>query len=168
MKAVRLLASCFLTVLAFTVSAQTLPPVEHGVKDAIPTAKPPRNRAWSYRIPLNRRYSELTAEERKIVHAQYESLAVGDEPPFPLEGYKPLVQAMTALQKAMMVWGELSLIALIDAEGNPQSVSAYGSPSPEMTKAAATVLMLTKFKPAVCAGKPCAMEFPFRLDFRLK
>jgi hypothetical protein len=32
-----------------------------------------------------------------------------------------------------------------------------------MTKFAGTVLMMTKFKPAMCAGKPCESQFPLHL-----
>jgi len=37
-----------------------------------------------------------------------------------------------------------------------------------MTKFESSVLLLTKFKPAVCAGKPCKMQFPFRFKFRVE
>ena len=44
-------------------------------------------------------------------------------------------------------------------------VKAIGSPSPEMAKAAASIILLSKFKPAVCKGEPCKMEFPFTFKF---
>jgi hypothetical protein len=44
-------------------------------------------------------------------------------------------------------------------------VKAIGSPSPEMTQFAASVLLLTKFKPAICGGQPCKMDYPFRFAF---
>jgi hypothetical protein len=44
-------------------------------------------------------------------------------------------------------------------------VKAWGSPSPEMTKFAASVLLLTRFKPAICGGQKCRMDFPLKYLF---
>jgi hypothetical protein len=33
-----------------------------------------------------------------------------------------------------------------------------------MTAYAQQLLMLTTYKPAVCQGKPCVMQFPFKLE----
>jgi hypothetical protein len=32
-----------------------------------------------------------------------------------------------------------------------------------MTQYVQSVFMMAKFKPALCAGTPCTMEFPFKL-----
>jgi hypothetical protein len=99
------------------------------------------------------------------VHRWYESIAPGDEPPFPLDGLKPVVWKG---QAKLLGTGELFLIATVEANGVVAQVKAIGSPSPEMTKFASTVLLLTKFKPAVCAGRPCKMDFPLWYSFRVE
>jgi len=119
-------------------------------------------------IPINRSYHELTPEQRASVHRWYESIAPGDEPPFPLDGLKPVHDAVRKGQAKLLVTGELFLIATVEANGVVAQVKAIGSPSPEMTKFASTVLLLTKFKPAVCAGRPCKMDFPLWYSFRVE
>lgn len=59
------------------------------------------------------------------------------------------------------------MAATIDAHGNAIAVEVFKSPDPQMTKAMAGVLMLEKYKPAVCGGSPCQMQFPFRTIFRV-
>jgi hypothetical protein len=60
------------------------------------------------------------------------------------------------------------LIATVEANGEVSSVKAIGSPSPEMTKFASTILLLTKFKPAICSGHPCRMDFPLWYEFQVE
>jgi hypothetical protein len=31
----------------------------------------------------------------------------------------------------------------------------------------ATVLVMQKYKPAMCKGQPCTQEYPFRVDMKL-
>lgn len=113
---------------------------------------------------MNRRYHELTDAERQVVNEFYEDVAPGDEPPFPADGLKPIIQAVYKAQRKLQVEGELKLIVSVDANGQATEVAALASPSPEMTKFASMVLLLTKFKPAVCGQKPCAMQFPFNFS----
>jgi hypothetical protein len=119
-------------------------------------------------IPINRSYHELTPEQRAIVHRWYENIAPGDEPPFPSSGLKSIHDAIRKGQTKLLVTGELFLIATVEATGEVAEVKTFGSPSPEMTKFAAAVLVLTKFKPAVCAGRPCKMDFPLWYSFRVE
>lgn len=118
------------------------------------------------RIPINRRYADLSEPDKKILHEQWEDMAPGDEPPFPISGLRPIHAAMAKAQGALSVEGPLVLIASVSATGEVTEVQALGSPSAEMTKYAAAVLFNTKFKPAVCAGKACAMQYPFSFLFQ--
>jgi hypothetical protein len=149
--------------------AQATPPV-FSIKESEPRLGSliKRNSAWATTIPLNRRYGELTQEQKVAFHANYEQIADGDEPPFPVDGLRPIVDALTKAQGKLLVKGDLRLLVDVDANGDAVSVSAVGSPSPEMTKVAASVLLLTKYKPAVCAGQACKMQYPFSLSFRLE
>ena len=116
-------------------------------------------------IPVNRTYEELTPEQKVAVNSYYEAIPPGDEPPFPLEGLKPIYGAIAAAQQKLLVKGELILVASIDAQGNATQVKAIGSPSAAMTQAAARIIVFSRFKPAMCSGVPCPMDFPFRFVF---
>jgi hypothetical protein len=122
---------------------------------------------WSSKIPLNKTYGELTPEQKSYFHAMYESIAPGDEPPFPLEGMKPIVTAIRKAQAMRQATGELSLAVTVGADGKARQVADYGSlDDPEMTKFASSVLLMTQFKPAVCGGAPCTMQFPFTMKLK--
>lgn len=122
---------------------------------------------WDSKIPLDKTYGQLTPEQKEYFHAMYESLKPGDEPPFPLDGIKPIINAINKGQRLVRARGELNLTVTVGPDGKATGVADYGSTrNDEILKFAASILLLTKYKPAICSGKPCAMEFPFRL--RLK
>jgi len=63
--------------------------------------------------------------------------------------------------------GELSLTVTVGPDGKAKQVADFSSISnPEMAKFAASILLMTKFKPAVCGGTPCSMQFPFNVKLR--
>ncbi len=47
-------------------------------------------------------------------------------------------------------------------------VEAYEVPDPELAKFAASGLLLTKFKPAICKGAPCKMQYPLMLRLEVR
>ena len=55
----------------------------------------------------------------------------------------------------------------VDATGKAASASVIKALAldPDMTLAVAQILMLTKYKPAICSERPCAMGYPFRVTF---
>ena len=124
--------------------------------------------AKSSKIPLNKRYNELTDEQRQVLHSYYVALGPGDEPPFPSEGLEPLVKLLHRAQLKLKVTGPLYLIATVGPDGKPTEVSAVGSPSEEMTRFAASAVMLTAFKAAKCSGEPCKMQYPLALQFTMR
>jgi len=119
-------------------------------------------------VPLNKRYGDFTPEEKVALHQYYETIAPGDEPPFPSKGLRPIHSAIQKGQAKLLVSGDLTIFATVSAEGNVTKIEAMESPSTEMTKFVASVLLETKFKPAVCAGKPCEMQYPFAYSFRVQ
>ncbi len=119
-------------------------------------------------IPINKRYRELTAAEKSIIHGWYENIEPDDEPPFPADGLRSIYVAVAKAQARLLVTGTLLLVATVGADGEVTSVKAVGSPSPEMTQFASGVLILTKFKPALCKGVPCTMDYPFMYDFKVR
>jgi Gram-negative bacterial TonB protein C-terminal len=108
----------------------------------------------------------LTADERQRVKSQYEAMAESDEPPYPLHGLHKIVEASVALQKKRSPRGQLVLAVTVNAAGDAISVEVLKSPDSETARAMAAVLMLEKYKPAVCKGVPCKMQFPFRINYR--
>lgn len=117
-------------------------------------------------IPFDKRYAELTAEEKNRFKSQYQSMADEDEPPFPVDGlgslYKPIIEAVQSLRS---VQGSLDMEVEVDSTGKASSVKVHQSPAPEVTQVAAAALLFHTYKPAICAGRPCAMPFPLRGDF---
>jgi hypothetical protein len=116
-------------------------------------------------VPFDKRYSELTAEQQRILKSQYQRMGDADEPPFPVNGLRPIYLMLASGQRELRVNGPLSIFVEVDSEGRATKVSVLQSPNPEMTKLAASVLLLEKYKPAVCSGIPCTMEFPLRITF---
>jgi hypothetical protein len=48
------------------------------------------------------------------------------------------------------------------------AVAVLQSPNEQVTKFMASVLLLTKFKPALCRGQPCKMGFPVKVIFKVE
>jgi len=117
---------------------------------------------WDSKIPLNKTYAELTPEQKAELHKMYENLPAGDEPPFPEQGMKPIFSAIKKAQRIRQARGEINMAVTVDAQGNATKVEDRGGVHDiQMTEIAQQVLLLTKFKPAVCSGQPCTMQFRF-------
>ena len=160
------LGSLSLTALCLSVAAQTASP-QYDARGDPPTGSAIRSTyASGGNLPINKRYDEFTVEEKETLNQFYEKMGPGDEPPFPAYGLKPIYTALARIQGELRVRGELYLFATVDQDGKVVQVKALGNPDPEMTKLAATVLSLTRFKPALCKGVPCTMDYPFRLNFK--
>jgi hypothetical protein len=127
----------------------------------------PRNIAWESKIPLNKTYEQLTPAQKDELRAMYVSLAPEDEPPFPLKGIKPIYNAINKAQLRIQARGELNMTVTVGPDGKATKVADFGTNNrPELTTFAADVLLMTEYKPAVCSGKPCSMEFPFNVRLR--
>ena len=124
-----------------------------------------RNRIEMREIALNLPYEKLSERDRANLHSWWEAIPEGDQPPFPLKGLKPIFDGMLKAQHEFLVEGKLILIATIDTNGEVEQVKTIGSPSQQMTLFAASLVGMTKFKPAICSGKPCKMDFPLSFDF---
>jgi hypothetical protein len=109
-------------------------------------------------LPLGRPYGELSADERADVRSASASLAAGDEPPFAVDGFKSLPELLSRIQARLKISGELALLVQIDAQGDAQSVSVLKSPNADLQAIVGKVLIETRYKPAMCAGSPCAKD----------
>lgn len=119
-----------------------------------------RDVAFSGKIPFDKRYDELTAEQKQVVRAPYEAMAPGDEPPFPAEGLAAVYGPIAKMQSKLLADGEVRMFVKVGADGKAQSIEVYKSPNPAVARAIANLLMLVPYKPGVCGGTPCEMEFP--------
>ena len=119
-------------------------------------------------VPLDKTYAELTEAQRAQVKARYESMGPDDEPPFPARGLEPIYRAIAAAQQRLLVEDALSIVVDVNSLGEATAVSVLRPSSPAMTQFVAAVLLREHYKPAVCAGTPCRMQLPFRIDFNTR
>jgi hypothetical protein len=119
-------------------------------------------------LPPDKTYAELSDTDKARLRSQYENMGPDDEPPFPARGYRTLVRAMSAVQERLQVAGAVDMGVIVGADGRASEIKVYGSSDPQLTTVIANVLVLEKYKPALCRGTPCVQEFPFRMNFSLR
>ena len=113
--------------------------------------------------PIDVPYDELSPEQKASWKSQYLAMPADDEPPYPVAGLKRTLKAVLKAAQRTDSEGEVDAIVVVRDDGTPDSVSILKAPTPKLGSFVAQALMLEQFKPAKCAGKPCAMEFPFRM-----
>lgn len=118
-------------------------------------------------LPLNRRYADLDANEKAIVRANYEGMPEADEPPFPADGLLPVMTTLHIGAERGFPKGKMAIVVDVDSTGKVQHAQSYGKVDADFSRFAASVLARTPFKPAVCAGQPCAMQYVMRIEFGL-
>ena len=116
-------------------------------------------------VPLNRSYAQLTPDEKALIRAWYQDMPAEDEPPFPRNGLYPVMNAVSEGQRRVLTAGDLFLMATVNGRGEVEEVKAFGDADPTLVDFVSRVVMQTPFKPAVCSGQPCRMDFPF--NFRM-
>ena len=112
--------------------------------------------------PTKKKFESLTPAERAGLRALYDGMPESDEPPFPKAGMAPIMGDVAELAGVARVTGIVSIFVNVDAAGNATGVRVMKAPNIEVAKAISFILVQAKYKPAVCSGAPCAMEFPFR------
>jgi hypothetical protein len=118
---------------------------------------------WDSKVPLNKTYEQLTPRQRAELHSMYDTLTPGDEPPFPAEGIKPIFYAVRKAQRIYNARGEINLSVTVGPDGQAIKVVDHGSVTSEkLNQVAQRELMKARYKPAMCAGTPCTMQFEFR------
>ena len=117
-------------------------------------------------VPLNRTYQELSPEEKARVHYWYEYIGENDEPPYPAKGLAPIYKAIGHARNIAPGQGELFMAVTVDAKGHAKEVQVLKSPGKQMSEFVAYVLLMTKYKPALCDGEPCQMQFPLVVQFK--
>ena len=120
------------------------------------------------RVPFDKTYAELSGEQKAIVAQDYESLAAGDEPPFPAYGLNHMANYLTRFADKVKPVGPLVAAVEVSPDGHARSVTVYKSPDPQLTTLVSTLMVNEDFKPAKCKGSPCAMQYVLRLDFPVR
>jgi hypothetical protein len=116
--------------------------------------------AYGFSYPLDKKYGEMNDKEKSGIRARYgAALATGDEPPFPINGMKPIVTQLAQAGARSQQVGNLEFIVNVAANGAPVSVTMFKSTSEKMTKFLNAMFMQQRFKPAVCGGVACPMAF---------
>jgi hypothetical protein len=118
-----------------------------------------------FNLPLNKTYQELSFEQQAIVRESYVAMHPLDEPPFPVAGLGPFFTVLQKGATTLRAEGDLVLHVAVGSGGRPTAAKVVKAPSQEFGEFAASAALLTGFKPALCKGQPCAMEFPVRLSF---
>jgi hypothetical protein len=155
-------------LLAFGTAAAAAadPPETYGIKEAAPATGTMIKRAViTGAVPFDKRYDQMTPEQRQRVKDLYEPMAPNDEPPFPADGLAPLMKALQKAATSYRVTGPLELVADIGPDGAPRKVDVLRAPDdPQFRAFATSLLMVTRYKPAVCGGRACAMGFPLQAN----
>ena len=60
--------------------------------------------------------------------------------------------------------GKLTLVADVDRFGQVQHVDTFGKVDAEFARYAARVLAATRFKPGVCGGRACNMQYVLKMQ----
>lgn len=139
--------------------------VDHHIATAGTTFR--REAAHGIPVPPERGFKELTAEEQATVASWFPALAPGDEPPYPVKGPAEFYRATAHVVSKTQTEGNVTVYVLVGKDGKARSVRAIGLDDPEARKAVATVAGVIQYKPAVCAGQPCEMVYPYRLALGL-
>lgn len=144
--------------------------VKYGLKqDQADTGTHIKHEAASgFSVPVELGYEQLSPQQRQLVKQDYKILQEDDEPPYPLRGPAAITRAFVEIQSKVQINGTFRLSVLIGEDGAPVSVTILEAPDAELGKVAGSVLMLSKYKPARCGGKPCAMRYNFNTRFILK
>jgi hypothetical protein len=162
-------SAIFVSALIFQSCAFAQDAAKYSIKDGnLPTGSALRRSVATLHLPPDKGYAQLSAEEKELVKSNYENLGPDDEPPYPIAGTKAIYKGIGDAHQLVQASGKLSMVVTVGVDGKPSNVSVYSSPDSRLTQVVASILMLQKFKPARCQGKPCVMEFPVDINLELE
>ena len=82
-----------------------------------------------------------------------------------MDGLAPVYRTIATGQQRLLVTGRLRIDVQVSPDGMAEAVKVIESPSAESTKFVASVLLMERYKPALCGGAPCRMDVPFVVEF---
>lgn len=116
----------------------------------------------------SRPYSELTAEEKAKLNADYEAMPPGDEPPYPLGGLVAYSDPLSRRAFERRAVGELKAVSTVDASGRVTGTVVHALPEGLGEDDVKRVMSRVPFKPAVCGGRTCVMDFLITMNFQVE
>lgn len=116
-------------------------------------------------LSFDKPYEKLTPAEKQLIRAKYDNLGPRDEPPYPINGMKPISDDLGKIVERTGVKGRFQALARIDKNGDAKTVSIYALPNDQLKDALSYVLLHPKYKPAKCNGAPCEMDFLLDVNF---
>jgi len=137
---------------------------KYTLKGAAPTGTFIKTIDATSSIPFDKKYFELTQEQRTAFRARFDNIGLNQIPPFPVNGmkelYRPLIDANDTAAK-----GTLSLSVVVDESGQVSDLKVLNAPNERVAQSSAAALRKAKFTPAYCEGAPCKMSFPVQIKF---
>jgi hypothetical protein len=118
-------------------------------------------------LPYDRSYEQLTPEQKAVLRAEYDSVGPNDEPPYPKYGLADVADAVSRMSVRDTIEGEVVLTVRVDEHGDAKSVSIYKTPDTRLSNLVALMVTRSKFKPGLCEGRPCAMDYVFKYYFKV-
>ena len=119
--------------------------------------------------PLDATWEALSPAQKAQVRSSYPALDDGDEPPYPLKGTRAFIKGVSSLYSRFTDYrGDALLYVTVGPDGVPTSASTYGVSHREFGRTLSVLAMMQRFKPARCAGKPCAMIYPIKFRFTVQ
>lgn len=142
-------------------------PEKYNLKEEMPSIGThiPRKIVGDFVIPFNASYEQLSEQQRRMVRSWYPMLDDSDEPPYPLRGLESVYRAIHKVNAKDPAEGKLSMVVMVDGDGKATAANIHLTPNPAIAKLAGFLAMKENYKPARCAGKPCAMAFPYAMSF---
>ena len=116
-------------------------------------------------VPADKRYDEMTPAQQAVVRSWYPLLDKDDEPPFPVDGTQAIWNHLWEGMANIADDGVFRMMVDVDSAGKVTNVAVVQTPNKAMARVAMTTFLNHRFKPARCAGKPCAMKYPFVVQF---
>lgn len=114
-------------------------------------------------VELRRAWSLLSDEDRAAVRSIQPSLADGDEPPYPKQGLKPLIERLHRVRGP--AGQDLRIQLEVDHLGAVTAVGAGQPVSDEFLGQMVALMVNSAFKPGTCGGKPCTRVFAFDMRY---
>ena len=149
-----------------TAAPAAEPTESYGIKeDSAATGTLLKRNVIRGNVPFDKRYDQMTPEQRQRIKDRYEAMAPDDEPPFPADGLAPVMRGLLQGASTFQVDGPVEIVATIGPDGAARKVEFLRAPRNAQFEAYMTsLLMVTRYKAAVCGGKACVMGFPLQVN----
>lgn len=152
------------TIIGLSLSTSAFSAQQFALKGETPTGTRLQQIDATAALPFDKRYFELTEQQRTDYRARFSGIQQDQVPPFPRNGlqevYRPLIDA-----NKNGVSGQLKLDVVINELGQVEELNVVNAPNAQIAEDSAEALRKTQFEPAYCAGAPCKMTFPVQIKY---